>query len=78
MTTQYGVWSTFDGGFISTGAWSTSEAEADRLALIEQAAPEDRAEAADDLRVSAICPDHDEQPADACKVCAPDPTTRPD
>lgn len=78
MSTQYGVWSSSEGGFISTGAWSPEEAAADRQAELDATAraadstdlAADLAELAADLTVKAICSDHDEQPVDACDECS--------
>jgi hypothetical protein len=69
MTNQWGVWSIGGGGFVSTGAWSATEAERDRLDLIGETAPEDRSEASADFQTKSICPNHEEQPADACADC---------
>lgn len=70
MSTEYGVWSGESGGFVVTGAWSSGEADRDRQAEVDRADPEDRADAGEDLTVRAICPDHEEQPADGCEDCA--------
>jgi hypothetical protein len=71
MSQEWGVYSTSDGGFVAAGDWSRTGAEATRAALIAQADPADRAEAADDLAPAALCMDHRdaEQRADACELC---------
>lgn len=55
---EYGLFS--DEGCIEAGFHSDTAAEA---------AIADRYDVDDELTVRAICPDHEEQPADACEEC---------
>jgi hypothetical protein len=59
MSAEYGIWSDETDGFVEDGFWSRREAQRhlERLGL----EPGDR--------VRAICPDHEEQPKDACEEC---------
>lgn len=62
--THWGVWSDIEGGLVVDQCWSEAEASGE-LAELEQAGETD-------LRVAAICDDHDDQPADACGECGSD------
>lgn len=72
--TEYGVWDSEAGGFVSTQAYSVEEAQADRQRIaagIDD--PDDRADFLTGSAVKAICAVHEEQPADACEDCDADP-----
>lgn len=67
--TEYGVWDSEAGGFLSTQAYSPEEAEADRQRLAGEVAPDYREDLLASTSVKEVCPEHDEQPAGACDVC---------
>lgn len=58
---EQGIWSDAAGGFIETGIYGDDDAAA-RLESW-------RAEGEDDAEIKAVCPDHEEQPADSCQDC---------
>lgn len=63
--TEYGIWDEKAGGFIETQLYSKEQAEA---RFTDYADTGDK-EYLDMLHVLAICPDHEEQPADSCEEC---------
>lgn len=60
---EHGVWSDAAGGFVETGLYLPSQVDEAVARLVGQG--EDR----DDLTVLAICPDHEERPAQQCEDC---------
>lgn len=57
----YGLWTEEGGGFCEGPFFFEAEAQS----RIE----EDRIDIEADLSVVEYCPDHDEQPIDACEIC---------
>lgn len=70
--TEYGVWDSEAGGFLSAQAYSPEEAEADRQRLAGEVTPDYRADFLATTSVKAVCPDHEEQPAGECEECTAD------
>ncbi len=64
---EFGLWTENDGGLVETQLWGQEAAEA-RMAELVAEDPEN----ADDLSIVAVCPEHGEQPAEACEECDAD------
>lgn len=65
---QFGVWSSVDGGRVGSSGYLTKEEAEQELA--DLIADDDMDP--DETYVVEICPDHDEQARDACEECATD------
>lgn len=63
---EHGVWSDAAGGFVDTQLYGQASMRESLNALIAQG------EDPEDLRVLAICPEHEEQPVDTCGECLAD------
>jgi hypothetical protein len=60
---EHGVWSDAAGGFVDTQLYGQASMREALDALIAQG------EDPEDLKVLAICPEHEEQVADTCDEC---------
>ncbi|WP_020142314.1 hypothetical protein [Terracoccus sp. 273MFTsu3.1] len=66
---EWGIWTENDGGFIEAQIYSTEQGEA-RLVEYFEEDPDN----VGDLSLVEICPDHEQQPKDACEECAAEET----